>query len=147
MLKILLAASSDGLFLVSDALAPLGLPDGVYPWDDREITVTDGTARLEDGTLSGTTRPLLDGADNLVQWGICGLERAIDLATHAPRRAVGLANWDSEPGSAAGLLRWSVAGDGTISRSRLLGMPNAEYIRDRQPIGSDRKSTRLNSSH
>jgi len=118
MLQILLNADRTNLFLVSDALSPLGLPDGIYPWDEREITVTHGTARLADGTLSGTTRPLLDGADNLVRWGLCDLERAIDLVSHAPRRAIGLPVWDTTAGSAARLLRWTQAEDGTITRSR-----------------------------
>ncbi len=93
MLQLLLRASADqpnghGLFLVSDALAPLGLADGRYPWDSREITVTDGTARLGDGTLSGTTLPLLAGVRNLVDWGVCSIDEAIGLATVAPRLAV-----------------------------------------------------------
>ncbi|TAF57211.1 MAG: N-acetylglucosamine-6-phosphate deacetylase [Oscillatoriales cyanobacterium] len=118
MLNILLNADRSNLFLVSDALSPLGLPDGVYPWDEREIVVTQGTARLRDGTLSGTTRPLLDGADNLVNWGLCDLERAIDLVSHAPRRAIGLPAWDTTAGSAYRLSRWSQTEDGQITRSR-----------------------------
>ncbi|MBD2196955.1 MULTISPECIES: N-acetylglucosamine-6-phosphate deacetylase [Calothrix] len=103
MLQILLRATS-GLFLVSDALAPLGLPDGVYPWDSRQIEVKNGTARLPDGTLSGTTLPLLIGVQNLVKWGICDVERAIALATDAPRKAIGLpAIATHQP---ANLLRW-----------------------------------------
>jgi N-acetylglucosamine-6-phosphate deacetylase len=90
MLQLLLQASgSQGLFLVSDALSPLGLPDGRYPWDSRSITVTHGTARLDDGTLSGTTLALLQGVQNLVAWGLCSIESAITLATIAPRRAIG----------------------------------------------------------
>lgn len=89
MLKLLLAMSSDNLFLVSDALAPLGLPDGTYPWDKREISVTQGTARLADGTLSGTTLSLLEGVSNLVKWGLASVEEAIALATSAPRLAMG----------------------------------------------------------
>lgn len=106
MLQILLQASNQaqGLFLVSDALAPLGLPDGVYPWDSREITVINGTARLTDGTLSGTTLPLLVGVQNLVKWGICDVETAIALATNAPRQAMNLPGIISSP--AANLLRW-----------------------------------------
>lgn len=106
MLQILLRASDreKGLFLVSDALSPLGLPDGVYPWDSRQIEVKNGTARLADGTLSGTTLPLLVGVQNLVKWGICDVETAILLATDAPRQAIGL------PGivksQLANLLRW-----------------------------------------
>lgn len=106
MLKLMLKASPQrGLFLVSDALAPLGLPDGVYPWDSRQIEVTAGTARLPDGTLSGTTLPLLAGVQNLVRWNLCSVGRAIALATEAPRRALGLPGL--EPGQPAhGLLRW-----------------------------------------
>jgi N-acetylglucosamine-6-phosphate deacetylase len=114
MIQLLLRAGcyEKGIFLVSDALAPIGLPDGVYPWDSRQIEVKNGTARLPDGTLAGTTLPLLVGVQNLVQWGICGVEspyafgigEAIALATQSPRQAIGL------PGIAAGqpaqLLRW-----------------------------------------
>ena len=125
MLDLLLRANrgqaqgdgSSGLFLVSDALAPLGLPDGTYPWDRREIEVVDGTARLLDGTLSGTTHPLLEGAKNLVKWGLCGVDEAIKLATDVPRQALGLSGL--APGQPANLIRWQ--SDGTSLRwQRLL---------------------------
>ena len=90
MMEILLRASQydRGIFLVSDALSPLGLPDGRYPWDTRTIQVIDGTARLDDGTLAGTTRSLFSGVSNLVQWNLCSIEQAISLATLAPRQAI-----------------------------------------------------------
>ncbi|MDJ0589744.1 MAG: N-acetylglucosamine-6-phosphate deacetylase [Pleurocapsa sp. MO_226.B13] len=105
MLEIFLRASNydRGVFLVSDALSPMGLPEGVYPWDEREIIVTEGTARLEDGTLSGTTLPLLVGVENLVKWG-CNLERAIAMATESPRTAINLSGIGLE--QPANLLRW-----------------------------------------
>lgn len=92
------------LFLVSDALAPLGLGDGVYPWDDREIKVTEGTAQLADGTLAGTTLSLLSGVTNLVNWGLCDVESAIALATESPREAIGEKGFSV--GQPASLLRW-----------------------------------------
>ncbi len=121
MLEILLRTQRDGkgLFLVSDALAPLGLPDGVYPWDSRQIEVRAGTARLPDRTLAGTTLSLLTGAKNLVESGICDLATAIALVAEAPRQAIGL------PGLAIGqpadnLLRWRQdAGTGKVSWHRL----------------------------
>jgi N-acetylglucosamine-6-phosphate deacetylase len=127
MLQILLRAGNytEGLFLVSDALSPLGLPDGKYPWDSREIEVIDGTARLPDGTLSGTTRSLLVGVQNLVNWGICDIGNAIALATTAPRQAMlgtrGSANvlTDSYVGQAANLLRWNFDKEGGLNWSRL----------------------------
>jgi N-acetylglucosamine-6-phosphate deacetylase len=106
MMDLLLRAShyDRGVFLVSDALAPLGLPDGRYPWDTREIEVTRGTARLLNGTLSGTTLPLLVGVQNLVRWNICDVESAIALATIAPRRAIDLpSSYINQP---AHLVRW-----------------------------------------
>jgi N-acetylglucosamine-6-phosphate deacetylase len=107
MLDILLRASRGrSNFLVSDALSPLGLPDGIYPWDSRQIEVTQGTARLADGTLSGTTLPLLVGVQNLVRWGIVDVGEAIALATVAPRLAIGLPS--SLIGQPANLLRWSL---------------------------------------
>ncbi len=106
MIQILLKASSydEGIFLVSDALAPLGLADGVYPWDSRTIEVTKGTARLADNTLAGTTLPLLVGVKNLVEWGICDVENAIAMATKSPRKAISLSS--NLIGQPANLLRW-----------------------------------------
>lgn len=111
MIQLLLSAGGHekGLFLVSDALAPIGLADGVYPWDTRQIEVINGTARLADGTLSGTTLPLLVGVQNLVRWGVCGVEEAISLATEAPRKAIGLAG--ISVGESAQLLRWNLNKD------------------------------------
>ena len=122
MLELLVRAGrcGEGLFLVSDALSPLGLADGKYPWDRREIEVIDGTARLPDGTLSGTTRSLLVGVQNLVQWGICDLGDAIALATTAPRHALGKSDFaDIYIGQTANLLRWSINVDRELSWQRL----------------------------
>ena len=104
MLELVLKASQfHNLFLVSDALSPLGLPDGTYPWDTRQIDVQHGTARLLDKTLAGTTLPLLVGVQNLVKWGVCEVELAIALATTAPRRAIAQSGYLNQP---AHLLRW-----------------------------------------
>lgn len=119
MIELLLRASGNtGIFLVSDALAPLGLPDGVYPWDSRQIEVINGTARLADGTLSGTTLSLLTGVQNLVRWGVCSVETAIVLATEAPRKAIGLPGLS--PGQPAhNLLRWHQDATGELTWQRL----------------------------
>jgi N-acetylglucosamine-6-phosphate deacetylase len=120
MLKVFLRAArySNHAFLVSDALSPLGLPDGLYPWDTRKIEISQGTARLPDGTLAGTTLPLLDGVENLVRWGACDLGRAIELATIAPRRAIKMST--DYVGQSATLVRWQVDPETQeITRSRL----------------------------
>jgi len=116
MIDFLLRAGryQKGVFLVSDALAPLGLPDSVYPWDSRQIEVRKGTAwvrldyhsPLESATLAGTTLPLLAGVQNLVEWGICDAESAIALATESPRKAIGISGIIGK--SATQLLRWNL---------------------------------------
>ncbi|MCY7275819.1 MAG: N-acetylglucosamine-6-phosphate deacetylase [Phormidesmis sp. CAN_BIN44] len=120
MLDLVLKASQydRGIFLVSDALSPLGLPDGRYPWDTRQIEVQHGTARLLDGTLAGTTLPLLVGVQNLVKWGICDVGQAIALATTAPRRAI--AQSEGYLNQPAHLLRWRLhPATGALSWERL----------------------------
>ncbi|MBD0392772.1 MAG: N-acetylglucosamine-6-phosphate deacetylase [Microcoleus sp. C1-bin4] len=116
MIDFLLRAGryEKGVFLVSDALAPLGLPEGVYPWDSRQIEVRKGTAwvrldyhsPLESATLAGTTLPLLAGVQNLVNWEICDAESAIALATESPRSAIGISGIIGK--SATQLLRWNL---------------------------------------
>jgi N-acetylglucosamine-6-phosphate deacetylase len=114
-----LPAVSDqlGIFLVSDALAPLGLPDGTYPWDNRQIQVQNGTASLKNGTLAGTTLPLLVGVQNLVKWGVCEVGEAIALATTAPRRAINLPPLIA--GQPAHLLRWHLKQPGELVWERM----------------------------
>ena len=118
MLEIILKASDydRGIFLVSDALCPMGLPDGVYPWDERKIIVTKGTARLPDGTLSGTSLPLLTGVQNLVGWG-CNPDKAIAMATQSPRLAIDLSG--IAVSQSANLLRWHLDPNQQISWSRI----------------------------
>ena len=74
--------------LVSDALAPYGLGDGAHRWDERLLQVADGSCRLEDGTLAGTTLPLLEGVIRLARWGV-PVDQAIAAATLHPRRVLG----------------------------------------------------------
>ena len=78
----------DRVVIVSDALAPYGLEDGIHRWDERELHVQDGSCRLADGTLAGVTLPLLEGAVRLARWS-GQPERAIAAATVLPRRVLG----------------------------------------------------------
>jgi len=130
MLKLLYECAGDRLFLVSDALAPLGLGDGVYPWDSRQIHVQDGTARLADGTLCGTTVPLLAMVGRLVDWGVCDFARALQLATVNPRRALGLgADVLGQP--ITNLLRWR----SPHQYERLLPAIEVDVARPATPVG------------
>ena len=75
------------LVLVSDAIAPYGLSDGQYCWDNRVVDVVNGVCRLADRTLAGSTLPLLEACKNLAGW-INNPSSAIWSATIAPRRVL-----------------------------------------------------------
>ena len=97
------------VLLVSDALAPYGLADGVHRWDERALIVENGSCRLEDGTLAGVTLPLLEAVRRLAGWsGDAG--QAIAAATVLPRRQLGAAATAREQllgRPLAATLRWS----------------------------------------
>jgi N-acetylglucosamine-6-phosphate deacetylase len=114
IIEIIYRLKGDRLILVSDALAPIGLAEGTYPWDQREMSITQGTARLADGTLCGTTLPLVECVKNLVSWGICDLDKAISLVIDSPRQFLGL---DYE---ISGSLDWHYESNNGISCSRSL---------------------------
>ena len=106
MAVLLQRLAGDQLVLVSDALAPYGLKDGVHHWDERALLVADGTCRLEDGTLAGVTLPLLEGVKRLARWS-SHPSAAIYAATVAPRKVLSAqATFQMLGHSLNELLRW-----------------------------------------
>jgi N-acetylglucosamine-6-phosphate deacetylase len=81
-------AARGRLVLVSDAISAAGLGDGVFGLGACEVVVTDGVARLADGTLAGSARPLGWGLRLLVELGVPVVE-AVDAVTRAPARLLG----------------------------------------------------------
>ncbi len=57
---------ADHLILITDAIRGAGMPDGEYPIDERTITIKDGTVRLPDGTLAGSTLTMERALRNLL---------------------------------------------------------------------------------
>jgi len=76
------------LVVVSDAIAAAGEGDGTFALGDREVVVVDSVARLTDGTLAGSTRPLSWGLRLLVELGVPVAE-AVDAVTRTPARLLG----------------------------------------------------------
>ena len=81
-----------GLCLVTDAMAALGMPPGVYRLGDYEVTVDERTARLPDGTLAGSILTLDAALRGLVQYTGCTLVEALPTVTVTPARLLGLAH-------------------------------------------------------
>ncbi|GAB3116974.1 N-acetylglucosamine-6-phosphate deacetylase [Janibacter alkaliphilus] len=56
---VLASAGADRVALVTDAISAAGMPDGPHRLGGAQVQVTDGQARLPDGTLAGSTSSLL----------------------------------------------------------------------------------------
>jgi N-acetylglucosamine-6-phosphate deacetylase len=76
--------------LVSDAMRAAGMPDGVYPVDEREITVKDGVAQLPDGTLAGSTLTMDRALKNFAAATGSALGVVYEAATLAPAEVAGI---------------------------------------------------------
>jgi N-acetylglucosamine-6-phosphate deacetylase len=73
--------------VVTDAMMAAGSPDGPYRLGDRDVWVSDGAARLEDGTLAGSVATMDSMVRNLVSLGI-SIPDALAAATDAPARLI-----------------------------------------------------------
>ena len=73
--------------IVTDAMMAAGLPNGPYRLGDRDVWVSDGAARLKDGTLAGSVTTMDSMVRNLVSLGI-SVPDALAAATEAPARLI-----------------------------------------------------------
>ncbi|MCU0514528.1 MAG: N-acetylglucosamine-6-phosphate deacetylase [Anaerolineae bacterium] len=80
------------LILITDAIRAAGQPDGVYPVDERQVTVQDGSARLPDGTLAGSTLTMERALWHLMQATGEPLENVWQCASLNPAKAIHVAN-------------------------------------------------------
>ncbi|MBQ9416100.1 MAG: N-acetylglucosamine-6-phosphate deacetylase [Clostridia bacterium] len=84
------AIGRERFMVISDSLAPTGLPAGTAQSGGQRITIRDGCAYLDSGKIAGSITHSLQEVRNLIRWGICTPEDAFYAATAVPARAVGL---------------------------------------------------------
>lgn len=91
--KLLFSAVGNERFvIISDSLSSAGLEDGEYKMaDGRKIIVKNGLARLDNGTIAGSSANMFDNIKNVVSFGI-SLEDAIRCASYNPAKAVGISD-------------------------------------------------------
>lgn len=68
---------SERVILVTDAMSAAGMPDGNYRLGDLVVTVEEGVAKTESGSLAGSTLKLTDAVANYSNW----LSRTDAIAT------------------------------------------------------------------
>ncbi|MCR8546369.1 N-acetylglucosamine-6-phosphate deacetylase [Salipiger sp. P9] len=89
-MRIALAAKPEGVFLVTDAMAPAGTEEDGFFLNGRWITRAGGRLLLEDGTLAGADLDLTRAVNFLVTEAGVPLARALAMATSVPARLAGL---------------------------------------------------------
>ncbi len=91
--SILYHARPDNLVLVSDSIQAAGLPDiegYTFGSAGMEVTITNGQARLRDGTIAGSRLDMHKGVLNLCEFAHIPFERAIICATKHPAVLCGI---------------------------------------------------------
>ncbi|WP_435770908.1 N-acetylglucosamine-6-phosphate deacetylase [Nocardioides sp. SYSU DS0651] len=83
------ALRPDRFLAVTDCTAALGLPDGETRLGDQHVVVRDGTVRLADGTLAGSSAPLLHCLRVLRDATGCSLAEAVAACTTTAAGVVG----------------------------------------------------------
>ena len=78
--------------LISDAIAPAGLPEGEYEFGGVKVTVEKGRCLLKSGSLAGSVMRLCEAVGNMV--GLVGFspEAAVEMASSTPARIAGVAD-------------------------------------------------------
>lgn len=83
------ALGPDRLVLITDSLAPTGMPDGNYFSTGLPIVVKNGRAETLEGVLAGSTLDLLRAVRNLVKFTGAPAADALTCASRNPARALG----------------------------------------------------------
>ncbi len=83
------ARGPDGIFLVTDAVPAVGLPEGEYRLSGQRMWVDGDSARLEDGRLAGSLLRMNQLVANVAAW-TGDLAGALRAAGETPARVLGL---------------------------------------------------------
>ncbi|WP_280384492.1 N-acetylglucosamine-6-phosphate deacetylase [Nocardia wallacei] len=102
---LVFATAADRVALITDAMQAAGLADGEYRLGPQSVRVTDGVARVANGSIAGGTATLLQ----CLRWTVreCGvsLPDAVRAATATPAAALGLDDvGDLRPGLRADVI-------------------------------------------
>lgn len=76
----------DGICLITDSIEAKYMPDGEYSLGGQPVFVKDNAARLENGTLAGSTLKMNEGVRNFMNTLGLSLTDAVDCATINPAR-------------------------------------------------------------
>ena len=121
--KLIIAARGfRDVALITDAVAPAGLPEGDYEFVGRKVVLHDGAVRMSDGSLAGSILTLDRAVRNIVTFTGIKWSEAISMATQVPARIAGveLRKGRVAPGADADLL--ALDSRGCVKRTWVRGL-------------------------
>lgn len=92
VVRIAKKVMGDRLFLVTDAVAPVGTNMESFIFEGKKVYYKDGKCVDESGTLGGAALTMIDGVKNLVKHVGVSLEEATRMATSYPAKAIKVDN-------------------------------------------------------
>lgn len=84
------AKGIDKLVLVTDAMRACGMPDGDYDLGGQKVTVKEGVARTEGGSLAGSILTMNLALKNFIANTGLSLFEAIKIVTSSPASVIGI---------------------------------------------------------
>jgi N-acetylglucosamine-6-phosphate deacetylase len=87
VVKMITKVARSRAVVITDSISATGLGDGVYMLGGLKVVVKDSVARLEDGTLAGSTLTMIKALYNLIHIGL-DVSEALYHLTEAPARSL-----------------------------------------------------------
>lgn len=83
---------ADNIILVTDSIDATGLEDGIYDLGGLKVTVNEGKATLDDGTIAGSTLVFDQAVRNFRKWTGCSLVELARVSSYNALTNLGIRN-------------------------------------------------------
>lgn len=90
VLQIASRMMPERIILVTDAIAAAGSSDATVRLGGLDVSISEGAARLEDGTLAGSVIRMRDALVTMVERAGVPIDVTIPMMTHIPARSIGI---------------------------------------------------------
>lgn len=87
---VLKAKGPENISLITDCMMAGGLEDGEYMLGELKVFVKDGVARIENGSLAGSTLKLINAIKNMNEHVGVSMLDAVNMASLVPARIAGV---------------------------------------------------------
>jgi N-acetylglucosamine-6-phosphate deacetylase len=131
--KLLSCVKKENLVLITDAMRAGCLCNGISEIGGQKVTVSNGEARLEDGTLAGSVLKLNDALRNFYKHTDISLSELLAMVTTIPARKLGVDRGELKEGFPADFVLFDknfTIHHTFVEGEALFNLPNSELADD-----------------